>query len=262
MSVIATDKWLQADYDNPILLCSRITKYFNNVSAHELYQHLKLHGMYQPTPHGKVQVETLLENDVWNTLNKEFQLLQQEWDGPDIPIYIFPSDSTNDELKEIFQGKSGLSFKDKLFLFVSEGNTEKELQALFTHEYNHVCRLTKWKKNEKDYVLLDTIILEGIAENSVLERMGVEYVGSWASYYSESDLNEIWNDLIFPNRNISKSDFLHHMLLYGIDEFPKMGGYCVGNYLVKKFLKEFNISSKDVLSMETNTIAQLNKHKQ
>src|SRR5690625_6839523 len=48
---------------------------------------------------------------------------------PDIPIFIFPSDSRNQELTRHFNGKSGLAFVDKLFLFVSEKNTEKDRKS-------------------------------------------------------------------------------------------------------------------------------------
>ncbi|MFD1849660.1 DUF2268 domain-containing protein [Oceanobacillus bengalensis] len=257
MSIITTDQWLQTDYYQPIKICENIKQYFHNASAKEIYEYLVMHGMYQPIPQGTEQFKTLQENKVWNTINEEFLSLQKEWEGPDIPIFIFPSDSQNTRLKKLSQGKSGLAFKDKLFLFVSQENTEKELKALITHEYNHVCRLTKWEKDEKDYVLLDTIILEGLAENAVLERVGKEYVAEWTSYYAENELSHIWKDLIYPNRNVSKFDFIHQMIVYGLDDYPKMSGYCMGYSLIKKYVKAFKVTSKEMLSMESNTIAQL-----
>ncbi|WP_369010262.1 DUF2268 domain-containing putative Zn-dependent protease [Oceanobacillus alkalisoli] len=54
-----------------------------------------------------------------------------------MPIFIFPSDRSNTEIN----GKSGLSFHDKLFLFISGETSLTEIKALLTHEYYHVCRL-------------------------------------------------------------------------------------------------------------------------
>ena len=61
---------------------------------------------------------------------------------------------------------------------------------MFTHEYNHVCRLSKFQKSEEDYVLLDSIILEGLAENAVRERLGEEFLATWTSYYSNEELKK------------------------------------------------------------------------
>lgn len=89
-------------------------------------------------------------------------------------------------------GKSGLAFKDKLFLFLSDQNSDNEIRALLVHEYNHVCRLAKNGKQEENYVLLDSIILEGLAENAVRELVGEEYLAKWTSYYTEGQLNQMW----------------------------------------------------------------------
>src|SRR5699024_2978860 len=107
----------------------------------------------------------------------------KKWNGPNIPIFILPSDQHNRKLQRELSGKSGLTFQDKLFLFISEDTSESELKSLFTHEYNHVCRLSQYPK-EEDYTLLDTIILEGLAENAVRERFGDQATANWTRHYS------------------------------------------------------------------------------
>jgi len=258
MSVIRTDKWLNEFYPNPIKLCEKLTGYFEEASAAELYDYLLLHGMYRPNRGGDEQVQRLQKNKVWEIVQKELQVLQKLWGGPNIPIFIFPANSRNRKIQKDFNGKSGLSFKDKIFLFLSDQNTEQEIRAVFTHEYNHVCRLSKFAANEKDLVLLDTIILEGLAENAVWERLGEKLLAGWTSYYSDEELEKMWNRLILPNKNIRSTERRHHELLYGLRmSYPKMLGYCVGYYLVKKYVNEKGISSKDLLAIQSHIIAQI-----
>ncbi|MDI5790224.1 DUF2268 domain-containing putative Zn-dependent protease [Bacillus licheniformis] len=65
-----------------------------------------------------------------------------------------------------FGSKSGLAFSDKLFCFIGR-SSRSSISAIMTHEYNHVCRLENMPKEEKKMTLLDTIILEGLAEYAV-----------------------------------------------------------------------------------------------
>ncbi|MCQ6275510.1 DUF2268 domain-containing protein [Bacillus sp. V3B] len=258
MSVVRTDKWLLNLYDKPIEMCEKIEEYFDGARASEIYHYLTLHGMYRPLQNGNKLVRSLQENKVWEIVHKEKRKLQNMWEGPDVPVFIFPSDINNRKIKRDFNGKSGLAFQDKLFLFISEDNEETEIKALLTHEYNHVCRLAKLQKKEEDYVLLDTIILEGLAENAVRERLGKEFVSTWTSYYSNEELDRIWKKLVCPNRNILKADRKHQDILFGLGYYPKMSGYCVGYYLVKNYIEANSLTSKDLLSIEATHIAQLN----
>jgi Predicted Zn-dependent protease len=257
MSVIRTDKWLEDLYEQPIRICEKIKEYFDGAQAYEIYDYLTLHGMYYPFKNGNEQVRKLQENKVWEIVQAEKQRLQKIWEGPDVPVFIFPSDTNKRRIMINFKGKSGLAFKDKLFLFISEDTLEKEIRSLFTHEYNHVCRLFKFRKSEEEYVLLDTIILEGLAENAVCERFGEEFTAPWTSYHSTDELEKIWDNLVHPNRNILKTDRKHQDILYGLCSYPKMAGYCVGYYLVKKYFEANSLTSNDLLNTPSDKIADL-----
>jgi uncharacterized protein YjaZ len=250
MSVMRTDEWLLDAYDRPIEICEKLRGLFDGAYASEIYDYLLLNGMYSPLKIGKDQIIKLQRNNIWGIVQNEAQVLQDMWEGPDIPLFIFPSDSSNQTIKIEFNGKSGLAFKDKLFLFISEENHEEEIRSLLTHEYNHVCRLTYYQKHENDYTLLDTIILEGLAENAVRERFGEEFVSSWTSFYTETELLKMWETLIAPNCSILKTNHKHHELLFGSPLYPKMAGYSVGYFLVKKYMTMHHFTSKDLLSIE------------
>ncbi|MEC2160824.1 DUF2268 domain-containing putative Zn-dependent protease [Virgibacillus halodenitrificans] len=250
MGVVKTDKWLLDTHEEPVILCEKLTDLFTNVSAEDIYHHLSAYGMYTPPlPDGEELIKKLQKKGVWQTIQHEYKKLQSEWNGPEVPIFIFPSDPKNRRLKDDHNGKAGLTFKDKLFLFVSENNTEKELQALLTHEYNHVCRLSKVDRKEKDFTLLDTIILEGLAENAVRERLGEESIANWTTYYSELRLQKLWENLIFPKKNMKRTHSSYYSTLYGGAFHPKMAGYCVGYQLVKKYADNKKTTTKEMLDL-------------
>ena len=259
MGVIKTDEWLmETDFD-PIKLCEKISKYFDTADlATHLHQHLSMHGMYRKQPGNQQEwLKNLKANHTWEMVQKELNLLKKQWNGPKVSVFILPSDEDNPELQRNYNGKSGLSFNDKLFLFLSESNTNTEIKALLTHEYNHSCRLNSYKKAENDYVLLDTIILEGLAERAVLERFGDAAVARWVHYYSEQELEKYWKDIIYPLRDIPVYLQKHQHILHGLKFYPKKVGYCVGFHLVRKFMDENKISTKEMLHLSSDKIAQL-----
>ncbi|WP_308507725.1 DUF2268 domain-containing protein [Sporosarcina luteola] len=257
LSVISTNEWVLTAEGDPIRICKQLTAYFPSASVRDIYHYLQSFGMYGSAKDGIRLIRKLQENNVWGIVQHEFEQLQQAWNGPNIPIFIFPSDPGNELLIRDFNGKSGLAYKDKLFLFISPQNTEREMKAILTHEYNHVCRLSKYEKPEDAYVLLDSIILEGLAEWAVYERMGEDNNGSWLSLYSNQQLANMWKELVYPKKDHLKKTKTHHDVLYGFGKYPKMAGYCVGYYLVKMYVKNKDIHSKDLLDLPSALIAQL-----
>ncbi|MGM8365830.1 DUF2268 domain-containing protein [Virgibacillus sp. W0181] len=258
MGVVRTDQWLAGYYKEPTRICKKLLKYFPEASAAELHEYLGLHGMYQqPISDGARLIEAMRTTDVWRVVQKENQHLQLKWNGPNIPIFILPSDHDNYHLRRDHKGKSGLAFSDKLFLFISETNTRTEIRTLFTHEYNHVCRLAHNNKDEKKYTLLDTVILEGLAENAVRVLFGEKETAAWTTYYTNNQLENMWKELIVPNKHVKKEAYRYEEILYGFGRYPKMAGYCVGYYIVKKYMKKTNRNVDQLLHVPTETLAQL-----
>ncbi|MCP8615734.1 DUF2268 domain-containing protein [Salirhabdus salicampi] len=256
MSVINTDEMLLQSFDDPIDICEKLEDYFDGKTAHDIYQYLKLHGMYIPYRNGIETVKALQKKQVWQIVSDEEKKLRKIWRGPNIPIFIFLADGNNRKIRKEFNGKSGIAFKDKLFLFLSKTNTETEIKALLTHEYHHVCRVSAYAKKEKDYVLLDSIIMEGLAEQAVYERYGKKYMASWTTYYTENELSEMWRKLVRPNCQLPTLHPKHNTLLYGLQFYPNMLGYCVGYYLVKKYQEERKLTSKQLLTINADEFAK------
>jgi uncharacterized protein YjaZ len=257
MNVVRTDNWIVESSGDPSLVCKHLTEFFPSASAEEIHHHLTKFGMYVSVKQGRKLVPKLVVNNVWEIVEDELEHLQEEWKGPSIPVFIFPSNSDNEELLREFNGKSGLSYVDKLFLFVSPANSETEIRALVTHEYNHVCRLNKFPKQEQEYTLLDTIILEGLAEMAVEESFGKTYTSLWTSLYSEKQVVKLWNDYILPNRHYSIASRVHEEILYGLGDYPHMAGYCVGYDVVRNFLRYSGLQVRDLVALPSTEIARL-----
>ncbi|MFB5167104.1 DUF2268 domain-containing putative Zn-dependent protease, partial [Parageobacillus toebii] len=133
--------------------------------------------------------------------------------------------------------KGGVAFHDKLLIFLLPHHTDKEIEALITHEYNHVCRLKKQKKEDEGVTLLDSIVLEGLAENAVGRYVGKSHQASWTTYYSDEQLDHFWKRYVSPYQSILPQHPLYSRLLYGLGFYPAMLGYAVGYYIVRRCLE-------------------------
>ena len=251
MGVMETNEWLERDFHRPEKMLEKLAGEFGNrVKADEIYEHLQRHGMYSPNSITKKTWEDMVEQDIWNKVDKMFSVYKRLWGGPDIPVFIFPLVVSG--RKQSIETKSGLAYKDKLFLFYNKGLPEKEMEALLIHEYHHVCRLHQFKKEEQDYTLLDAMIMEGLAEKTVGKYLGSAYMAKWTKLYSEETMQKHWDRYLKDKVHIKRTSNLHDALLLGQKGYPFMLGYCGGYYLVKKsetvsVKKSFIIDSEQFL---------------
>ncbi|WP_409294742.1 DUF2268 domain-containing protein [Peribacillus sp. SCS-26] len=250
MGVIHTDKWLKEHLDNPLQLCGRFKKLFNESSEQLVYQYLVRNGMYRYSRRSRDDFQKLQEKKVWEKISSHFSSYRKKWKGPDIPVFIFPHGSTG-----ILDGgknrKSGLAFKDKIFLFYAPGLRDKELEAVFVHEYHHVCRLHAMKKDMQDYGLGDSIVLEGLAEQAVEQNVGPDFLADWTKLYSPRETLGLGKKYIAKNLSVKKTEPLHDQLLYGGGRVPKMLGYCTGYMAVLKYAKEKGLEQEDTFTQSS-----------
>lgn len=258
MPVIDTNDWLMDFYQLPIELCKKMKPLFPGISSKDILDHFRMHGMYQKSSlSGHEIVRTMKRNHIWSIADQEYKALKKKWKGPDVPIVILPSNTESQKLMNETKGKAGLAFSDKLILFVPPAISEHELKALLIHEYNHVCRLWHLQKDEQMFTLLDSIILEGLAEHAVRERLGKAFLSSWTNFHSDEKIQLIWKNDIYPGRKLIRSHPIHNQLLYGWNGYPQMAGYCVGYYLVEHYLQENKVGTVDILGKKAEVIASL-----
>lgn len=245
MGIIRTDDWLVDELSQPLKICERLQPYFKSQSPDDIYHQLISFGMYKPSRIAHDNLDRMMKEKTWDQVKRLFNQYKNKWSGPDIPVFIFPiGQSGGLFFRKEEQKKAGVSFPDKMFLFLSVYDDPKEIEALFVHEYHHVCRLRKLNKNMEKYTLLDSIIIEGLAEYAVLKNCGKEYLANWCRRYSAKELSSFWDKFLKRQIEMKKNERAHDELLYGGGRFPHLLGYAVGYYLVDNFYKKHHYSTK------------------
>jgi uncharacterized protein YjaZ len=245
MGIIRTDKWLEEEFDRPAKICEKLLPAFKGLSAPKIYNQLTDFGMYRASRMTKEIFNSMKENLVWEEVDGFFQEYKRRWGGPDIPIYLFPiGQERSFFFRQEEKVKGGVSYPDKMFLFLSNRLTSRELEALFVHEYHHICRLNKQTKRFDDYTLLDSIIIEGLAEYAVLVHCGRNYLADWCTMYTDTELENLWDRYLHDYLDLKKSDRKHDDLLFGSGRIPKLLGYAAGFKIVENYYKVNSYSTK------------------
>lgn len=245
MVVVRTDEWLDKEFSNPVAICERFLKEFDESESKPIYEYLSSFGMYHPNRASFQTYEILKKKKTWETINKIYEKYKKKWNGPQVNIYIFPiTQSYTTFFRKRKTKKSGVSFPDRMFLFIGDYEDERELEALFVHEYHHVCRMKKQNRNPLEFTLLDSIILEGLAELEVEKNCGKEYLADWCHFYSKEDIEMYMKKYIMSNLKLKKTEKQHDQLLFGFGAYPKLLGYACGYYLVRNSYKENYFSTK------------------
>ncbi|MDZ5470337.1 DUF2268 domain-containing putative Zn-dependent protease [Bacillus sp. 31A1R] len=258
MGVIRTDEWLSKDFQDPLEICKNWLKEFNETDPENIYDYLLSFGMYKPSRSSWYVFQELNRKKVWEVTEKLLNKYQKMWDGPDISIYIFPMNQIYRQTPGKGVNKSGISFRDRMYLFLTPFDDFKELEALFIHEYHHVCRLNKQKKDIDDYTLLDSMILEGLAEFTVLKYCGEDYIAHWCKYYTNKELENFWNKFLKEGINVKKREALHDQLLYGFEGYPRLVGYATGYQIVCDFMHRKSFSTKATFHLESEIFNKKN----
>lgn len=251
VGIIKTNEWLDQEFDRPLSILKKLQSPFTKAKPEQLYRHLQKHGMYKPSEKSKKTYNLLMEKEVWKKTEQLFTTYQQLWNGPDVPIYIFPLSTA----QRATETKSGLAYKHSLFLFFNSQISDKEIEAVLIHEYHHVCRLHRLK-NKKN-TLLDTMVMEGLAERTVEKYLGSEFLAHWTKIYRESEFKLLWVRYIEGNIITKRSDPLHDRIMLGKFGYPPMLGYWSGYQLVKNagrfsVKKSFSLSPEEIMRLQSD----------
>ena len=261
-----TDLWLDEYFHQPSRLIDEYIVSPEKEDAHKLYNYLRSFGMYSPNERAKEILAQLKEHDYWSESNKILNQYRNRWNGPNVPVYIFPIHT------KIKQKMCGVSFKNKMFLFLSPLINIKELESLIVHEYHHVCRLSLHPKPPCDYSVLDSMVMEGFAELAVTNYCGKNYNATWINQYHESELEKFWERYVKEYIDTPRTDKIHDALLFGKGFFPHLLGYSIGYWLVSKanekqkfsIEESFNVTSDEVLissgKMSSSSLEKNNNH--
>jgi uncharacterized protein YjaZ len=250
LGVEDTAAWLKESINEPLKLCERIKSSERKENPEVLYEYLTQFGMYCPNAKQQMIFEALEKRQIWDKVKKLFLKYKKKWNGPDIPIYIFPI-SSGSGLFHSPQAKSGVSFPDKLFLFFSDIEDDLEIEALFIHEYHHTCRLHGLNKSLSEYTLLDSLIMEGLAEDAVHEIVGSKYVAKWSKMLSKENFKFFMEKYLQDHLTLKKGTLKHDQLLFGKGLLPSMLGYTCGYHIVRSFRLKNSYTTKESISMKS-----------
>ncbi|WP_231734802.1 DUF2268 domain-containing protein [Bacillus sp. FJAT-29937] len=253
MGVIRTDLWLEEDFYNYEKICARLAKSFSDNSPNKIYKYLSQFGMYKPNRQSYENFTELKKRNYWEKTEEIFRKYKKKWKGSDIPIYIFPMASINSLFSRSKKAKSGVAFNDKIFLFLSPFENDLELEALFIHEYHHTCRLNHQNKKIEDSTLIDSIILEGLAEHAVKEYCGKEYVAHWSENYSKKEILYFWERFLKQQITTKRLSKLHDDILYGRGTYPKMLGYSAGFVIVSMYKEEKDLTLQQSFRLDSES---------
>lgn len=230
------------------VLCSPIKEHFLSNNLEEIHINLLNQGLFNPFEVKEIErmLEGLEKKNSWQVVQDEFERLFALWKGVDIPIYIYPL-TKEKPASDIEVKKNGVTYEHCLFLFISADLEENELKALVAHEYHHACRLAFLNKRSEEIELLDSLILEGMAEYAVEILYGEDFLSPWTKGYSIDTLKEQWEMNYKPYLHLAGVQY-HFPYLYGSEQFgiPEWTGYCLGYQLIKSFMNHHqscNLSS-------------------
>jgi uncharacterized protein YjaZ len=249
--VIRTDKWLDESFNHPEELCSRAKPGIKK--DRDFYNYLKYFGMYQPSNVSHKMFKELKEGGFWNTISDFYEKYKKLWKGPEVSIYLFPINGSNRQLMRQTNGKSGVSFEKSIYLFLSPLEDKKEIESLFVHEYHHTARMHDLQKKLLEYTLLDSIVLEGLAEHAVEEYCGEKYLAVWSRGYSDKQLERYWKSDYKSRLTINKKESIHDDLLFGKKFVPNMMGYAMGYKIISEYKKQNSFSTVKTLSIPSES---------
>ncbi len=223
-------------------LCEPLMDIFPKTNREAIHYELLRFGLFEPNEWQEVKsiVDKMEERKVWDLVNNEYKQLRKLWNGPKVPIYIFPIKTRGTgQSREPLPVKNGVAYKKALFLFVSKDLSDEEIKASLVHEYNHVCRLQFLNLSPSKTTLEDSLIIEGLGEYAVKEVCGPKRLAPWIKLYSHDEALEIWKKHFIPSLKV-KDIKNHQLFLFGQPRspFPKWIGYHIGFHLVDSFVKK------------------------
>ena len=232
------------------IICTPLEKFFPNVSRTLLHYELLRNGLFDP--YEEIELENVVKEleiqNTWQIVENEYERLRILWKGPDCPVYIYPLTKYRPTVEGVEVTKNGVTYNGVLFLFVSPDLVEAEIKALFAHEYHHICRWAYLNKAPEEMSLLDSLLIEGMAECAVEELYGEEWLSPWTKRYSLNEAVDSWKQHFVPVLDL-KGVKNHRPYLYGngSKELPSWIGYCVGYRLVQSYLKNAGSVEQHIL---------------
>ncbi|MDQ0255410.1 uncharacterized protein YjaZ [Evansella vedderi] len=245
MAIIPTKVWVEELFDQlenqrgKLPSFQPLMKHFPNWSTEEWLHFLYNQGMMPIVDETEGNWQNWQKNDPIKGMKELYSKLVETFQGPDVDIFLFPFNHIDKSRLKIMNGRNGISFPTFILLFFHEKLTVFEKQALLLHEYHHVCRLHHQKKDVETVTLLESIIMEGLAEWEVKRLLGEQYVSPWMKKHTKESLLSWWGKKIRVRKDV-KGRKQHIPFIYGgTHGYPLWLGYGLGFLMVESYLEKY-----------------------
>jgi hypothetical protein len=125
---------------------------------------------------------------------------------------------------------------------------ENDYRALIVHELHHVVRLQKFSYSNERFSLLESVVMEGLAE-AFQEELYPD-----SPLHINLELND--QDEWIQKMLIEGEDYDYNAWFYGSAEVPRWVGYTIGYHIVKRTLAEKKITASDAVWMKAEEFIQ------
>ncbi|MCD8510209.1 MAG: DUF2268 domain-containing protein [Bacillus sp. (in: Bacteria)] len=243
MAIVHTENWLKELYApskevKGIPPFFQLMRYFPDWSKEEWLLFLINQGMLPLREGSRENLHQWHESGPEKGVTETLTRLKKTFMGPDVDVFLFPLNMYDDRLLNVMNGKTGISFPEFILLFFQKNITLKEKQALLLHEYHHASRLHHHENNEETVTLLESMVMEGMAEWEVNRLLGEKYVSRWMRLYSDEFLLSWWNKKVKGRKDMKGRE--HHLpyMYGGRFGFPQWLGYSIGYRMVESYMEK------------------------
>lgn len=169
--------------------------------------------------------------------------------------YIFVLPYFPAEEDKVFEGVMGFTPYNCVFYIFLEPKswTPTSLANTVAHELNHAIFFYNHDKDFDDYTLLDSMIMEGLAENFRERVLGGESA-PWAIALTRDEAFKTLQSMNGETLTSQDQD-LESRILFGDETYPRWTGYSIGYWLIKELLnKEKNTDWQAIMKMSAHDI--------
>ncbi|WP_028782423.1 DUF2268 domain-containing protein [Thalassobacillus devorans] len=239
-------------------LCRPVQKTLSKIPPAALHAILLKHGLFEPFEWKHIQqtVHEMEKRNVWQVVEAEYRRLKKKWHGPEAPIYIYPVARGHLPVENRPIKKSGVSFRECLFLFLAPDTPLLEIKALLAHEYNHICRFSQVGLDESRLPLKEVLVMEGLAEHAVKELYGEKLLAPWTSYYRDHRVKEIWKKHVQSSLHVEGQEN-YQKFLYGKGNgpLPRWIGYQIGFQIISSYQeRQGRLTTRELLKKSADEL--------
>ena len=151
-------------------------------------------------------------------------------------VFCFPWNPPNEEMRGVFEGVYGTApYRNTIHLFIdSEYWSEESLWETIAHEWTHLA-FYEYNTPLEDLTLLDSILLEGLAEVFREDQVGGDSAPWSIALSPQASFSYIQS--LRPYFSSQSLKFIQTIML-GDEQYPQWLGYSMGYHVVKRIYSQ------------------------